>query len=97
MSLWQYVMIPFQFNPRYIRVHGGRVKLTAYETRSFRSLPPRTRIGLGFAVIAWGTIGLYISDEAEKKLGFEPTQRDKEALAAATPKVIVIDRDQDRD
>jgi len=40
-----------------------------------------------------GTIGLYISDKAEKKLGFEPTPAEKEALTATLPKITTIERD----
>lgn len=51
-----------------------------------------TRIGVGLAFLAWGAIGLYISDTAEKKLGFEPSQRDREALEAAVPKITLVER-----
>jgi len=39
-----------------------------------------------------GTIGLYISDRAEKKLGFEPTPAEQEAWAATLPKITTIER-----
>ncbi len=43
--------------------------------------------------MAWGTIGLYISDNAEKKLGLEPTQKDREALEAVLPKFTTVERE----
>jgi len=62
-------------------------------SRSFRNLPQRTRIGVGLAFLAWGAVGLYISDNAERKLGFEPSQKDKEALEAVVPKITLVERD----
>jgi hypothetical protein len=60
--------------------------------RTFRNLPQRTRAGIGLAFLAWGTIGLYISDSAEKKFGLEPSQTDKEALEAVVPRISVVER-----
>ena len=51
-------------------------------------------IGVGIAVLAWGTIGLYISDTAEKKLGFEPSEKEKQALEAVVPKITVVERER---
>ncbi|KAE9363449.1 hypothetical protein N431DRAFT_431666 [Stipitochalara longipes BDJ] len=61
--------------------------------QSFRNLPQKTRVGVGMAFLAWGAIGLYISDTAEKRLGFEPSQKDKEALDAVVPKITLVERD----
>ncbi|KAJ8071791.1 hypothetical protein OCU04_002105 [Sclerotinia nivalis] len=57
---------------------------------SFRALPPRTRAMIGASFIAWGTIGLYLSETAEKKLGFEPTEQDK----AKMPKITVVEKEK---
>lgn len=62
--------------------------------RSFCNLSPKTRIGVGVAFLAWGTIGIYISDAAEKRLGFEPTEKDREALQAVVPMLTVVEREQ---
>ena len=62
-------------------------------TRSFRSFSPRARLTIGLGVLAWGTIGLYVSDAAEKKLGFEPKESDKEALREMVPKIVVVEKD----
>ncbi len=67
--------------------------LTKSTSSAFTNLSPRTRIGVGAAVIAWGTVGLYISDAAEKKLGFEPTEEDKRALDAALPRIRTVEKD----
>lgn len=61
--------------------------------RSFRSLSPRTRLAVGVGLMVWSTVGLYVTDGAEKKLGFEATERDKEALDSLTPKIHFIDRE----
>jgi hypothetical protein len=62
-------------------------------TRSFRNLSPRTRLTVGLGILAWGAIGLYISDTAEKKLGLEPNERDKESLRKMVPKIVVVEKD----
>ena len=62
--------------------------------RSFRNLSPRARAGVGAALLAWGTVGLYLSDHAEEKFGFTPTDADREALARMGPRIIPIDADK---
>lgn len=62
--------------------------------RSFKSLSPNTRLYVGLGILAWGTIGLYISDTAEKKFGLEATQRDKERLTDVLPRVSVVEREE---
>jgi hypothetical protein len=47
-------------------------------------------LGLGF--LAWGTVGLLLSNQAEKKLGFEPSESDKEALEKIKPRISVVER-----
>jgi len=47
---------------------------------------------MGVSFFAWGAIGLYLSDTAEKKLGLEASSQDREALNAITPKIVVVDR-----
>jgi hypothetical protein len=64
--------------------------------RTFTNLPPRTRLSLGAAFLAWGTIGLYISDSTEKKLGFEATEKDRAALEAVVPRIVTVERDAER-
>lgn len=64
--------------------------------RSFKALSPQTRMLVGLGILAWGSIGLYVSDAAEKKFGLEPSEKDKEALEAVTPRIIVVDREEGR-
>jgi hypothetical protein len=49
---------------------------------------------VGLGVIAWSGIGLYISDSAEKKLGYEATEADRERLRKALPYVTMVDREK---
>ncbi|KAH8592895.1 hypothetical protein B0O99DRAFT_689112 [Bisporella sp. PMI_857] len=63
--------------------------------RSFLNLSPQTRIVLGTGMLAWGTIGLYLTDKAEKNMGLEATQADKDALRAAIPRIVQVEKDDD--
>jgi hypothetical protein len=51
-------------------------------------------MAVGFGIIAWGTIGLYVSDTAEKKLGFEASEKDKAALEAVTPRIRFVEKEE---
>lgn len=61
-------------------------------TRSYRGLSSKGRLGLGVGLLAWGVIGLYLSDRAEEKFGYKPTEQDNDELEKYTPKIHVIDK-----
>lgn len=84
MSLWQYD----------IAFRALKTTSMLIASSSFKSLNPQTRILVGLGVVAWGTIGLYMTPAAERKLGFEPSEKDKQALEAAKPKIIFVDREK---
>ncbi|KAI1344614.1 hypothetical protein F5Y15DRAFT_411439 [Xylariaceae sp. FL0016] len=63
--------------------------------QSFRNLSPRTRIGVGLGLLAWGVVGLQLSDRAEEKY-FKPTEEDREALRRATPRITTVERGEGR-
>lgn len=46
---------------------------------------------MGF--LAWGAAGLYLSDRAEEKFGYTPSEQDKADLEKMKPKLLVVDRD----
>lgn len=46
--------------------------------------------------MAWSIVGMYMSDRAEEKFGFTPSEADKAALDRMIPKVHVVDRDRNR-
>lgn len=58
----------------------------------YRSLPPRTRAILGGAVVVYAATGLYVSDLAEEKLGFTPSEEDKGRVRELVPKIRVVAR-----
>ncbi|KAK3324251.1 hypothetical protein B0T19DRAFT_226563 [Cercophora scortea] len=60
--------------------------------QTYKGLSSKARLGVGAGLILWGAIGLKLSDTAEEKLGYTPTEEDKAALDRITPKVQVIDR-----
>ncbi|KAL5087669.1 hypothetical protein Trisim1_007536 [Trichoderma cf. simile WF8] len=62
--------------------------------KAYQNLAPKTRLGVGVAIIAWGGLGLYLSDKAEEKLGFTPTEEDKAELRNLAPKITTVDKSQ---
>lgn len=48
--------------------------------RAYTNLPPKARLGVGVAILAWGAAGLYLSDRAEERFGYTPTEQDKAEL-----------------
>ncbi|CAD6499203.1 BgTH12-04855 [Blumeria graminis f. sp. triticale] len=70
------------------RISRGIVPLP----RSLRNLPPRTRLYVGLTFLAWGSIGLVLSNLAERKLGLEPTPSDQQDLDELLPRIEVVER-----
>ncbi|CAG8982269.1 hypothetical protein HYALB_00004503 [Hymenoscyphus albidus] len=61
--------------------------------KKFRTLPPLQRASIGGAFLTWGTLGLYLSESAERKLGFEASAREKEELEGMMPRISVVERE----
>ncbi|KAI1457581.1 hypothetical protein F4805DRAFT_457735 [Annulohypoxylon moriforme] len=61
---------------------------------SFRNLSPRARIGVGLGLLAWGAVGLHLSDRAEERYGLTPTEEDKAALDKVFPRITAVDKDE---
>jgi hypothetical protein len=57
----------------------------------YNSLSTKTRLGVGGGAMLYACLGLYISDAAEKKLGYTPTEEDKRKLREAMPKIRIVD------
>lgn len=53
----------------------------------------RTRLFIGGGVMAYGMLGLFFSDKAEKAFGFTPTDEDKQKLKEAVPKITFVERE----
>ena len=47
---------------------------------------------IGVGVMAYAGVGMYLSDVAEEKLGYTPTEKDKEQLRNALPKMTAIEK-----
>ena len=67
-------------------------QLFSFLSRAFKNLDRKTRAGVGLAVITWGAVGLYLSDRAEERFGYTPTDKDQEVLRDYTPKIITVDK-----
>lgn len=46
---------------------------------------------VGGGAMAYACLGLFISDAAEEKLGYTPTEQDKQKLKEALPRIRVVD------
>lgn len=57
----------------------------------YNSLSPKTRLMVGGGLIGYATLGLFLSDTAEEKLGYTPTEEDKKRLREAMPRIRVVD------
>ena len=62
--------------------------------QSYRSLSTRTRLLIGGGIMAYATLGLFLSDKAEETFGLVPSQEDKQRLQEAIPKIHVVNRDK---
>ncbi|KAK8931966.1 hypothetical protein VCV18_000496 [Metarhizium anisopliae] len=63
--------------------------------KAYKNLSPKTRAGVGIGLIAWSFAGLYLSDQAEEKFGYRPSEKDKEELWRWAPKVTTVDKSED--
>jgi hypothetical protein len=61
-------------------------------SRSYKNLGAKTRLGFGAGVLIWAVAGLYLSDRAEEKFGFTPTEEDRMALEKMAPKIHLIEK-----
>ncbi|KAJ1333572.1 hypothetical protein MN608_03563 [Microdochium nivale] len=59
--------------------------------QSFRNLSPRTRLAVGVGFLAWGFLGLQLTDTAERRLGLEASEQDREELRRLAPRIHVVD------
>jgi hypothetical protein len=46
---------------------------------------------VGGGIIGYACLGLFLSDTAEEKLGFTPSEEDKKRLREALPKIRVVE------
>jgi hypothetical protein len=60
--------------------------------RKYLALTPRTRIIIGFAVMAYAGAALYLSDQAEETFNLKATEEEKKQLNEMIPKIRTVDR-----
>ncbi|KAH8729054.1 hypothetical protein GQ44DRAFT_645964 [Phaeosphaeriaceae sp. PMI808] len=62
----------------------------------YKALTPRTRLFIGVGVMAYGGLGLFLSDRAEQHFDLVPTDQDKEALQKdirnALPRITTVEK-----
>ncbi|OAG01314.1 uncharacterized protein CC84DRAFT_1053579, partial [Paraphaeosphaeria sporulosa] len=64
--------------------------LTIY--RWYKGIPTRTRMLVGVGVMGYAAAAMFVTDRLEEKMGLVPTEKDKEELNRAIPKITVVDR-----
>ncbi|ROW09580.1 hypothetical protein VMCG_02676 [Cytospora schulzeri] len=62
--------------------------------KAYQGLSSKARLGLGMGFLAWGVAGLYLSDRAEEKYGYTPSEQDKANLERMKPEIHVVNRDE---
>ncbi|KAK4156217.1 hypothetical protein C8A00DRAFT_30915 [Chaetomidium leptoderma] len=60
--------------------------------QTYRSLTPKTKLAYGAGLVAWGLLGIALSDKMEHKLGYTPTAADQAELDKMTPKIHAVPR-----
>ncbi|KAJ4292063.1 hypothetical protein N0V90_009962 [Kalmusia sp. IMI 367209] len=58
----------------------------------YRGVAPKTRIVIGLGIMAYAGAGMFLSDKVEEKLGLVPTEKDKEELQQAMPRITTAER-----
>lgn len=46
---------------------------------------------VGGGIISYACLGLFLSDTAEEKLGYTPTEEDKKRLRESLPRIRVVE------
>ena len=60
--------------------------------RWYKGIPPKTRMLIGVGIMAYAGAGMFLTDKAEEKFGLVPTEKDKEELRRAIPKISTVER-----
>ena len=70
------------------------LKISLINDRSYRNLSSRTRLFVGGGIMAYAVFGLMLSDKAEEAFGLTPSEKDKQDLREAVPKIHLVERDK---
>ncbi|ETN43616.1 uncharacterized protein HMPREF1541_02775 [Cyphellophora europaea CBS 101466] len=60
---------------------------------SYKALSPRTRIFVGFGLMANAALALHFEDQLEELLGVKPTPEEQKHFQQKLPKISVVERD----
>lgn len=71
----------------------NRIVKADFPIRAYKGLSPKAKLGVGVGLLAWGVVGLYVSDHAEEKYGFTPSEKDKADLEMMKPKISFVDKE----
>ncbi|KAF9734194.1 hypothetical protein PMIN01_07097 [Paraphaeosphaeria minitans] len=58
----------------------------------YKGIPTRTRMLVGVGVMGYAAAAMFVTDRLEERMGLVPTEKDKEELDRALPKITVVDR-----
>ncbi|KAF2443198.1 hypothetical protein P171DRAFT_487148 [Karstenula rhodostoma CBS 690.94] len=58
----------------------------------YKGIPTRTRMLVGVGIMGYAAAAMFVTDRLEERMGFVPTEKDKEELQKAIPKITVVDR-----
>lgn len=59
---------------------------------SYRNLSPRTRLLIGGGIMTYAVAGMFLTDKAEDLFGFKASEKEKQQLKDAVPKIHAVDR-----
>lgn len=62
--------------------------------KAYQGLSTKAKLGVGAGWLAWGVVGLHLSDRLEEKNGFKLSEKDKAELENMTPKIRLVDREE---
>lgn len=71
-------------------INCNHIGLTSFSW--YKGITPKTRMLIGAGIMAYAGVGLFLSDKAEEKFGLTPTEKDKEELRNALPKITTVER-----
>ncbi|MCJ1244964.1 hypothetical protein MMC30_002165 [Trapelia coarctata] len=63
--------------------------------QSYKSLTPRTRVFLGLGIITWAGIGLFVTDQTERKFNMVPTEQERKELEGLIPRVRLVEKERE--
>ncbi|RKF65346.1 hypothetical protein OnM2_009024 [Erysiphe neolycopersici] len=90
-------------SPRKEKLQATSASTIGFLPRSLRNLPTQTRLIVGLTFLAWGSLGIYLIEPVEKKLGLEArsmtttsyNMKENREESPNFPRIEVIERKKD--